>query len=160
MNLALWSHHWICHIQSADSQTHRTSFQQIVRWLSCDVHLLRNSEVFAGYFVTLFTVINRGSKSSFPKNGKWAVMIGQSWRTEVAAHLSRRSWGRNRCVTSSECLRRRILPPSPMRGCILRSLFPALKIFTLKKRGGCKQSNKQSTGSDNWAMLTWFMTFS
>ena len=38
--------------------------------------------------------MNRRSKSSFTKNGKRA-MIGQSVRTEVAARLSRRSWGRN-----------------------------------------------------------------
>ena len=62
---------------------------------------------FSQAFVTLFTAINQGSKSSFPRNGKRAV-IGQLRWTEVAAHLSRRSWGRNRCMTSSEHLRRRL----------------------------------------------------
>ena len=54
------------------------------------MHIYSIIRKFSQAFVTLFTAINRGSKSSFPKNGKRAV-IGQSLRTEVAAHLSRRS---------------------------------------------------------------------
>ena len=80
----------ICHIQSADWQIHRTSFQQTVRWLPSD----RNTKCYTLKSVTSFPEMNRRSKSSFTKNGKRA-MIGQSGRTEVAAHLSRRSWGRN-----------------------------------------------------------------
>ena len=42
-------------------------------------------------------------------NADWIIQY--NWRTEVAVHSSRRSWGRNRCVTSSERLRRRLSPP-------------------------------------------------